>query len=234
MAKRYDIAFVETDSPITEPVTKFGGQPVWLEEPRWPLSTELGEQMQFVCQVALEPEVFGKPPGRMAYLFITGESEDEWVDGTFDPEGGENAVMVQPGGGPPAVGTVPEPEGPTLYRMEDFGTRLIPVACEYAVELTPGDDPDYASEDELLDWNEEESDAYQESLDGNKVGGTPGFIQSDEFPEGPGKAPQQAWRLLLQLDSASVPFHVNFGDAGIGYAYLSEGGRTGKFLWQCY
>jgi len=29
-----------------------------------------------------------------------------------------------------------------------------------------------------------------------------------------------------------VPFEVNFGDAGVGYAFLSEDGTTSKFLWQ--
>ena len=83
-------------------------------------------------------------------------------------------------------------------------------------------------EDERVEWSEAEFDVYEKPLDGNKVAGTPGFIQADEFPEaGP-------WRLLLQLDSMTVPFHVNFGDAGIGYAYISEDGPSGKFLWQCY
>jgi hypothetical protein len=39
--------------------------------------------------------------------------------------------------------------------------------------------------------------------------------------------------LLLQLDSTKVPFFVNFGDAGIGYLFLSADGQTAKFLWQC-
>jgi uncharacterized protein YwqG len=227
LAGKYDIEFVEADAPITDPVTKFGGQPVWLERPEWPLSRELGRQMQFVCQIALDPDVFGVPPGRMAYLFITGESEDEWVDGTYDPEGGENAVIVQPGGKNDAE-TVPESEGPSLYAFVDGRGWEGAVPCEYSVDLEPGEDPEYVDEDERLEWSDAEFDAYENSLDGNKVAGTPGFIQADEFPkDGP-------WRLLLQLDSMTVPFHVNFGDAGIGYAYISEDGRNGKFLWQCY
>ena len=99
----------------------------------------------------------------------------------------------------------------------------------YDIEFVEADeDPEYVDEDERLEWSEEEFDAYETPLEGNKVGGTPGFIQADEFPvAGP-------WRLLLQLDSMTVPFHVDFGDAGIGYAYISEDGRSGKFLWQCY
>jgi hypothetical protein len=32
---KYDFEFIEADAPITDPVTKFGGQPVWLERPEW-------------------------------------------------------------------------------------------------------------------------------------------------------------------------------------------------------
>jgi hypothetical protein len=228
LVPKYEIEFVEADAPITEPVTKFGGQPVWIGEPEWPLSCSTGEQMQFVCQIALDPEVFGGPPGRMPCVFVTGESEDQWVDGTFAPDGGENAVIIQSGGKNDAE-LVPESEGPALYKfMGGRDWREGAVACEYAVTLTPCMDPDYASEDERFEWSEAEFDAYEEPLDGNKVAGTPVFIQADEFPEaGP-------WRLLLQLDSTTVPFHVNFGDAGIGYAYISEDGKSGKFSWQCY
>jgi Domain of unknown function (DUF1963) len=227
LVDRYDIEFVEADARISDPITKFGDQPVWLERPEWPLSRELGRQMQFVCQIALDPEAFGVPPGRMAYIFITGESEDEWVDGTYDPEGGENAVIIQPGGTNDAE-TVPKSEGPSLYTFVDGRGWEGAVPREYSVNLEPGEDPEYVDEDERIEWSDAEFDAYESPLDGNKVAGTPGFIQADEFPRaGP-------WRLLLQLDSMSVPFHVNFGDAGIGYAYIAEDGRSGRFLWQCY
>jgi hypothetical protein len=36
-----------------------------------------------------------------------------------------------------------------------------------------------------------------------------------------------------RVDAESVPFDVNFGDMGVGYAYLSEDGTAAKFLWQC-
>jgi hypothetical protein len=227
LVRKYDIEFIEADAPITDPVTKFGGQPVWLERPEWPLSKDLVRQMQFVCQIALDPDIFGVSPGRMAYLFITGESEDEWVDGTYDPDGDENSVIVQPGS-TNAAETVAEREGPSLYTFVDGRGWEGTVPCEYSVNLEPGEDPDYVGEHERVEWSEADFDAYENPLDGNKVAGTPGFIQADEFPEaGP-------WRLLLQLDSMTVPFLVNFGDAGIGYAYISEDGRRGKFLWQCY
>lgn len=232
MVGKYDIELVEAGAPITEPVTKFGGQPVWIEEPEWPLSRETGRQMQFICQISLAPELFGVEPGRMAYLFITGDEDKgraSWWQrsralfagaSTWEPEGEENAIVVQPGFYESE--TVAAVEGPTLSYLDRTGP------CEYAVELEFGEDPDFVGESGQWEWDEEEVDAYWEALGGNKIGGTPGFIQGDEFPDG------GPWRLLAQIDSAEVPFYIDFGDAGIGYAFISEAGSVGRFLWQCY
>src|SRR5262249_37920466 len=93
--------------------------------------------------------------------------------------------------------------------------------CEFAVELEDGEDPDIVFED-----GESFDDAPYGSF--NKIGGTPDFLQGAEFPQGDG------WRLLLQLDSTPVPLDIDFGDAGMGYAFLSRDGTRGKFVWQCY
>ena len=190
--------------------------------------------MQFICQISLRDAPLEGTGDGVAYLFMTGGSEDGWVDGTYLAEGGENAVIVQPDGVPPAVDLIPEREGPSLYRMESGRDgSLVPVPCEYAVELTPGEDPEHVPEGERSDWSDEEYLAYYEGLEGSKIGGTPGFVQGDEFPEGAGEPPEREWRLLLQLDSTGVPFYVDFGDSGVGYAYLAEDGSAGRFLWQC-
>jgi uncharacterized protein YwqG len=213
--RKYTVSLHPAPLPIAEPVTRFGGQPVWLAEPEWPVSKETGEPMRFICQVALYPEIFGDVEGRMAYIFIT--DGDEYVDGTWEPDGGENAVIVQPGGD--NVPTQPLATGPTLYQMEEVEGHewLQPVPCEFTVELESGDDLERGGEDDR------DEEAYREL----KIGGTPIFLQGEEYPEG------GTWHLLLQLDSASVPFYVNFGDAGIGYAFISADGRKGKLLWQC-
>jgi hypothetical protein len=233
LVKKYDIAFVESASSITEPVTKLGGQPVWIEAPQWPLSRETGGQRQFLCQVALDADLFDVPPGKVAYLFMTGGAEGEYVNGTWDPEAGENAVIVQPSSEAPYDGrveTVPSPTGPTLYRFEGApdGAQREAVPCEYAARLTPGEEADPASEDERASWDDEIYDAYFDSLAGNKVGGTPGFIQAEEYPEG------GPWNLLLQLEMMELPCYVNFGDAGVGYTFVSTDGKKGRFLWQCH
>jgi hypothetical protein len=57
------------------------------------------------------------------------------------------------------------------------------------------------------------------------MGGHPNWLQSDEAPQG--------WTFLLQLDASQLPdAKVDFGDAGIGYAFVSPDRREGRFLWQ--
>ena len=115
MPKKQMIEFVEAKHPITEPVTKFGGQPVWIDEPQWPISKELGKPMQFICQIKIDPALFGECPAQMAYLFMTDDSDAVGMYDTWDPDGGENAVILQPGH--TAAATQPLTEGPSLYRM---------------------------------------------------------------------------------------------------------------------
>ena len=102
------------------------------------------------------------------------------------------------------------------------------VLCEYADELTPGEDREPVSEEEQAGWDDDTHDAYFDSLVGNKIGGTPLFIQGEEYPAG------GPWRLLLQLEMMELPFFINFGDAGSGYSFVSDDGEKGRFLWQCY
>lgn len=222
--KKKSIEFFEAKKPISGFVTKFGGLPTWLEKPEWPLSKALGEPMRFIGQIALEPELFGNIPGRMAYLFMT---DDPDVDGTWLADGGENALIIQPG--TTEIRTAPLTKGPTFYHMEKkfFGAVTLPKKEEFGVQLTLGEDPEWLDESAKFKLSDKEADAFSETLSGNKIGGVPGFLQGDEFPVG------GPWKLVLQLDSARVPFHVNFGDVGIGYAFISEDGKQGRFLWQC-
>lgn len=207
------ISFREASEPITELVTKYGGQPVWLDKSQWPLSRATGRPMRFICQIALDPDLFGTIPGHMAYVFMTDEARH--VKGTWEPEGGENAVIIQPGA--PSVPTAPFATGPTLQRGEDdyVHDRRIFHDVEYAVDLTPGADPEGFSDDEALDH-----------LSEYKIGGTPAFLQGQEYPAG------GPWKLLAQIDSSSDLFFLNFGDAGVGYAFISADGTQGRFLWQ--
>ena len=211
MTAKATIEFTESDDPITQPVSKFGGQPVWIDDPQWPLSKETGNQMRFICQIALDETLFPGSAGKVAYLFMTEEEDGSFVDSTYEPDGGENAIIIQPGKSSSAC--CDQAEGPTLYRMvEKEGFDLLQqVPCEFSINPIPGID----------------TEVSDDGLDENKVGGLPVFMQGEEYPSG------GPWRLLLQLDSCNVPFYVNFGDAGVGYAFVNESGSEAKFLWQC-
>ncbi|NUQ96813.1 MAG: hypothetical protein HOY79_09690 [Streptomyces sp.] len=192
------LVFVPADGAVREAVTKVGGQPVWLEEPQWPLSRRTGRPMEFLGQFALEG-------GRLAHLFMTGD-EGEHVDGTWEPEGGENALVIQPGGRVPDFVTVEQRvEGPSA------GADHLPR------HIDPGEHSGEHS-------NEEEDRRPWQFLGGPGV--EPHWLQGDETPG-------DGWQLVVQLDSGKLPFDVNFGDAGVGYAFVSPDGKEGRFLWQC-
>ena len=210
MNKKYNIEFSKSETPIVEPITKFGGQPVWLGKPQWPLSEELGIPMRFICQISLDKEIFPGCKGKVAYLFMT-EEDDECAE-TWDPESGENAVIIQPRG---------KFKGNVERRITG------PSREEYSVKLIAGADPDFIDEMTLREMNDDVSTSYHSSLAGNKIGGTPGFTQADEIPE-----PENNWSLLLQLDSCNIPFGMNFGASGTAYAFIDKKGTEGKFLWQ--
>jgi hypothetical protein len=175
-------------APILEPVTKLGGQPVWIDKPQWPLSTELETPMMFLGQFRLPGEEI-----RMAYLFMTGG--EDYVDDTGESEDGENALIVQPGRVPSFITVAEDAEGPTM--SEDLAVELVPAG---AAELEEG-------------WDD-------------RLGGSPSWIQNEEYPPGD-------WTFLFQLDGGGEFYDVNFGDAGVGYGFLSADGKEGRFLWQC-
>lgn len=152
---------------------------------------------------------------------------EEQVVPAWDPDSGENAVIVQPGL-PPSVQTMPMPTGPSLYEyVEVPGQELMQAyPCEYLVDMERRTDPDFQDEAHRQGMDDPSFERYSKEVEGNKIGGAPAFLQDDAFPPG--------GQLLLQLDSAQVPFYVNFGDCGVGFAFISPDGTQGKFLFQSY
>ncbi len=232
MPKKYSISYHEARAPITAPVTKFGGRPVWLEEPRWPVSRLYGTPMQFICQITLSPALFDDLPTRMAYLFLTDWDYESVFPNTMEPDGGENALILQPGGtwtGP----SLPLSEGPSLYRRTHRNGRWEQTPCEFAAELRLGDDPDAGTWDEVDPDNKEAWDAYFKALREDKIGGAPVPTNNN--------AQQLAaliaeWRLLLQLNAKDNegngdPFFLNLSYDGVGYAFISRDGHDSTFFW---
>ena len=122
------MSFRPAAEPITTPDAKLGGQPVWLEAPQWPLSRTDGALMMFIGQIPVP-----QSDGRIAYLFMTAEDSD--LRETWDPEAGENAVIIQPGGRlPDVVRTADAATGPTLWTRGTTWDDEIPV--ELHVDLT--------------------------------------------------------------------------------------------------
>ena len=191
MTKTKVLDFVEFNGEDL-PKHKFGGQPDWLETPQWPISSELQTPMKFIAQIVLG-DVFPEHKGKIAYLFMTEENE-EYVDGTWEPDGGENAVIIQPSG-ETSISVTDQKTGPS---RDEFGIVII------------------------------EKELEENSLDYSRIGGCPEFMQGEEYP-----APKEEWKFLMQIDSSTLPFEINFGDAGIAYVFINNKANMGKFLWQC-
>jgi hypothetical protein len=210
-----DLITLRPSPPICTPLPKFGGQPNWLADPQWPL-TPAGLPMRFVCQLPV-PQISENHSGRMFYLFVSDDPDDQ----TWDAEAGGNAVVLQPGPFEPHISVVPQETGPTLERWIEPASqdrraplvdRRVPTPVEYAVDLVPIPDalPD-DSEHQLA----------------SRLGGQPRWLQNEEsIANGP-------WRFAAQIDSCSDDYELNFGDAGVGYVFVSLDGRRARFLWQC-
>jgi hypothetical protein len=179
--------------------------------------------MMFVGQVALASEIFGDMSGQMAYIFMTDDTRGNVP--TMDPEGGENAVVVQPGVCEMSVNSAST--GPTLEERSShfLGLGTARRTVEYATKLRYEEDPDELSHDELVRLQFGERERYFAALAGSKIGGTPCWIQGSEYPHaGP-------WRLLLQIE-AERPLQLSLGDGGAAYAFLDAHGLRGRLLWQ--
>jgi hypothetical protein len=106
------------------------------------------------------------------------------------------------------------------------------------VNLELGEDPDsYGVPEEAVELDEQGDvvirdepawSAYLRALFEPKIGGTPVPQDMDARPSpGPG-----SWQLLVQFAERHVPFSINFGGDGVGYAFLSADGMTARFVHQ--
>jgi uncharacterized protein YwqG len=206
--------FRPAGEPVTAPVTKFGGQPTWLGDPAWPVSQGWDRPMRFVCQIALDT-------GGLAYVFVTHADHDDpdfFDPDVIFPDGGENAVIIQPDGhydGPVSQSAV----GPTLF-LEDGSP------AEFVVELEHADEPDFLPQKQYVGLSAEEQSHYYDAVSGNKIGGAPAFFQGDDWPD------DDPWQLLSQLDTGELPFYLNLGASPVVFTFISPDGRRGRFLVQ--
>ncbi|WP_028023291.1 DUF1963 domain-containing protein [Enterovibrio calviensis] len=226
MPLKSNLKFEQVKKPIAEPISKFGGQPNWISKPEWPLDSCEDKQMQFVGQIELKDKLFGDTFGKMAYIFIDCDEEGQ---GSWEPDAGLNAVIVQPGDN--KIKTVARATGPACP------VNHFPIDCEvdqeglieFKVLFDYIEEPEYLNDEQIglmIDNDEDAYDAYAEEMEPSKIGGNPFFIQSEEIPIA------SDWKFLCQLNEGELPIWVNFG-TGVAYAFIDEKGTFGKLLWQC-
>lgn len=227
------LSFSPCSVPVDAPVAKLGGQPVWLDEPFWPVSRDRGTPMTFVGQFPVPG-----PRSRMSYLFMT---DDDSVALTSEPEAGENALLVQPEGRiPPFIEGFVASTGPSLWRRGRSWTERVAVELDIRVHLAD-DAAELAYQRDVARQAAERRGTF---LDGDAlsaddlgagdcrsyVGGQPLFWQPTTTTIEP------TWRFFFQLDGAEGSgddsYALNFG-GGTGYAFLSQDEREGRFFWDC-
>ncbi len=218
IASHFDYTIVESD--IREARTKFGGQPVWLEQPQWPLDSA-GEPMQFYGQVALDaaaPELAGS----MAYLFVGGTSRSDGEP--WAAYSGDNAVVIQPDGvlTTPIVDSATGP-GVTVSAWEERdGAQVEVTGAAVDVVETPVEEPAYRGAGDGH-WTEEEWRAVVP----DKTGGVPAWVQGAEFPDCGRMA-----TMIVQYSGWYVdPLPA---DAGVLFAFVDPVAREGRAVIQSH
>lgn len=221
MIKKYEITGFEKISKINEPITKFGGQPAWIDEEQWPVSMGWEERkMMFVGQIALERGMLGNEKDLLVSFFMT--HPESYEDNFFDPDvtewdGGESAVIIQDLENK-HITDLNFTDGPTLFDENNKKYEYVPI-------LKKGFDPEFLTNEEYRRLGSEQQKEYFDSVDSNKIGGTPNFFREDAFPEG-------EWILLLQLKCNFLPFVLRVGSMPILYIFISKDFKKGGMLIQ--
>ncbi len=208
------LRFLPAHEPVAQPVTKFGGQPVWIGEPRWPVSRDTGRQLWFLGQIELAPRLFERAQARLAYLFLPPSDDPEEVE--FSTHG----LVLQPGESSHRD-WVAAASGPSFPpKGGGFMTRWLgSTPREFRVELEFGEDPA-----DPYSLPPEQREAWE--ADECKLGGWPFFMEDPVYPI---PAP---WKLLAQLDLCEVPLQIPAAEGDYLYAFIDERATRGTLLLQ--
>jgi len=222
-AKLKIAGFKRVTEPIVEPVSKFGGQPVWLGSPQWPVSEGWGQPMMFIAQIALDIVPFDLEGPVMAYHFVThpnGPRDDFFDPDVVFPDGGENALIIQPWSSSASMRTEEIDEGPSLVDPAGDPFEALPI-------YETGEDPAFLSHSDFSLLSDDRKRVYFTELDGNKIGGVPNFIQGDGWPES-----GYVWRLVLQLVPSSLPFFLRLGASPLLFSFVEPEAGLGRIVVQ--
>lgn len=238
MPEKTQFQIVESPTEILEPITKFGGQPVWIAEPRWPLNPETGEQMLFLGQISLDQEVFPNSNGTMVYLFFGDVSEPIYNEATATVIQTAESVYTNDDS---EIEFSSEATGPTIYELDEDREA---VYKEYRVVLNPAENEDSVPLEERYTMNDLDYDTgfhfARPDLAGNKIGGQPLYIEGLDTP--PEYFISDEWLLLLQLAPNQgywhnlqpnfYPFQMELGEFGILTVFISQKYKKAKFYIQ--
>ncbi|MFD6827066.1 hypothetical protein ACFWC5_43240 [Streptomyces sp. NPDC060085] len=228
----YDAAFLPqlrmwfraAREPVREPVTKFGGQPVWLDDPAWPVHPQSGVPLVFIGQFRVPGDEV-----RLAYLFL---HEEDMVMGGDTPEDGEAVVLVQPGGRIPIFASIGAPGtwGRTLWRWGPDDTE---VPVEWLTDLTPMPPAleeaanQAAARSRHLRGEGPDVEFPEEEPPKDFMGGAAIYPNDQAFGIEP------PWLFLCQFadrgEAREDPFFLNFG-YGSGFLFLSPDHLESRFI----
>jgi hypothetical protein len=201
---RWSLELRPAPQPVHEQVTKFGGQPVWLDSPTWPIAADDGP-MIFMAQFAVSG-VDG-----LAYLFIDPSEAVDYTDPGF---GG--CLLMQPGPLPPRH--IPEAMGPAYASEVQGFDRFVPRLTGRLTESLPTleEGLDYSEWEPYLEEPPAERD---DDRDWNKIGGSPRYLQ--------GGPPLGEWQFLFQFTAHLAGREMADGAECYG---LINADRQGLFL----
>lgn len=236
MLLKTQFQIVETSTPITEPITKFGGQPVWLNTPHWPIYPITGEPMMFQSQIVLDPALFPDSNGAMAYIFYGDEEQLSDVDFAVVLQTKENKSLNTQS---EEIKFVAEATGPAIYEWIEVDEEDEKVFKEYKVIIEP------VVEEKALPLRErynrrtggtdglDYDEGYQFSkpeLVGNKIGGQPFYVGTLDTP--PEYFTSDQWEQLLQLAPTQgywdnyqpnfYPFYMEMGEFGLLNVFITK------------
>lgn len=212
-------------NPVVTPISKLGGQPVFVARIESPHCRSCGQPMDFLGQFRLDTPLPLSRHYQMAYVFMCpGKYDDRgWlVCPTFEPFSGANALLLQ------------TDRGPAL--MPEISSRYL----DYTLTLKQVPEPDI----DVSEFDLDEALRMQVSYT-TKIGGVPAWIQANETPNCPHCG--RPMRFVGQIDASPdgrLPADISqwkqyhffdFGDVGLGYVFIcpNDCSPNGAFLWQC-
>lgn len=210
--------------PITTPVSKLGGKPVFVAQLEAPHCQSCGQRMDFIGQFRLDFPLQLSHRFQVAYVFMCPGQFDErgWLTcPTWEALFGANTLLLQEDNGLALV-----PDAPARYPDYELTLRRAP---EPELDVSRFDLPD--EQMELISW-------------ATKLGGVPAWVQTNETPNCPhcGKCMRFVVQIDAQPDGPWAADHsqgfnyelFDFGDAGLGFVFIcpNDCSPEGAFLWQ--